>query len=224
MATVNGTSKEHDYTSARLVMVQSQLQRRGITDARVLQAMREVPRHLFVPPEWRHEAYSDRPLPIGDEQTISQPYMVAIMTQSLALQGHEHVLEIGTGSGYQAAVLSRLAAHVSSIEYFADLADSARALLQRLGYINVEVIVGDGGLGLPAQAPYDGIIVAAAAPHVPQPLLAQLAEGGRLVIPVGSATSQELFIITRRGDDYAQERSVPCRFVPLLGEEGWAGD
>jgi len=224
MATVNGTSKEHDYTSARLVMVRSQLQRRGITDARVLQAMREVPRHLFVPPEWRHEAYSDRPLPIGDEQTISQPYMVAIMTQSLALQGHEHVLEIGTGSGYQAAVLSRLAAHVSSIEYFADLADSARALLQRLGYINVEVIVGDGGLGLPAQAPYDGIIVAAAAPHVPQPLLAQLAEGGRLLIPVGSATSQELFIITRRGDDYAQERSVPCRFVPLLGEEGWAGD
>jgi len=224
MATVNGTSKEHDYTSARLVMVRSQLQRRGITDAQVLQAMREVPRHLFVPPEWRHQAYSDRPLPIGDEQTISQPYMVAIMTQNLALQGHEHMLEIGTGSGYQAAVLSRLAAHVSSIEYFADLADSARALLQRLGYINVEVIVGDGGLGLPAQAPYDGIIVAAAAPHVPQPLLAQLAEGGRLVIPVGSATSQELFIITRRGDDYAQERSVPCRFVPLLGEEGWAGD
>ena len=224
MATVNGTSKEHDYTSARLVMVRSQLQRRGITDAQVLQAMREVPRHLFVPPEWRHEAYSDRPLPIGDDQTISQPYMVAIMTQSLALQGHEHVLEIGTGSGYQAAVLSRLAAHVSSIEYFADLADSARALLQRLGYTNVEVIVGDGGLGLPAHAPYDGIIVAAAAPHVPQPLLAQLAEGGRLVIPVGSATSQELVIITRRGDDYAQERSVPCRFVPLLGEEGWAGD
>jgi protein-L-isoaspartate(D-aspartate) O-methyltransferase len=224
MATVNGTSKEHDYTSARLVMVRSQLQRRGITDERVLQAMREVPRHLFVPPEWRHEAYSDRPLPIGDDQTISQPYMVAIMTQSLALQGHEHVLEIGTGSGYQAAVLSRLAAHVSSIEYFADLADSARALLQHLGYTNIEVTVGDGGLGHPAQAPYEGIIVAAAAPHVPQPLLTQLAEGGRLVIPVGRATSQELLIITRRGDDYAQEHSIPCRFVPLLGEEGWAGD
>jgi len=223
MATVNGTSKEHDYTAPRLVMVRSQLQRRGITDGRVLQAMREVLRHLFVPPEWRHEAYSDRPLPIGDAQTISQPYMVAIMTQSLALQGYEHVLEIGTGSGYQAAVLSRLAAHVCSIEYFADLADSARALLQRLGYSNVEVVVGDGGLGHPVQAPYDGIIVAAAAPHVPQPLLRQLAEGGRLVIPVGSATSQELLIITRRGDDYAQERSVPCRFVPLLGQEGWAG-
>ena len=169
MATVNGTSKEPDYTGARLTMVRSQLQRRGITDARVLQAMREVPRRLFVPPEWRHEAYSDRPLPIGDDQTISQPYMVAIMAQSLALQDHECGLEIGTGSGYQAAVLSRLAAQVFSLEYFADLADSARALLQRLGYTNVEVMVGDGGLGLPAQAPYEGIIVAAAAPHVPPP-------------------------------------------------------
>ena len=223
MATVNGTSKEPDYTGARLTMVRSQLQRRGITDARVLQAMQEVPRHLFVPLEWRHEAYSDRPLPIGDDQTISQPYMVAIMAQSLALQGYESVLEIGTGSGYQAAVLSRLAAQVFSLEYFAALADSARALLQRLGYTNVEVIVGDGGLGLPAQAPYESIIVAAAAPHVPHPLLAQLAEGGRLVIPVGSATNQDLLIITRHGEDYAQERSVPCRFVPLLGQEGWAG-
>jgi len=222
MATVNGTSKEYDYTGARLLMVRSQLLRRGITDERVLQAMREVPRHLFVPPEWRHEAYSDRPLPIADDQTISQPYMVAIMTQNLALQGHERVLEIGTGSGYQAAVLSRLAAQVYSLEYFADLAASARGLLQHLGYTNIEVIVGDGGLGLPAQAPYDGIIVAAAAPRVPHPLLDQLAEGGRLVIPVGSPTSQELFIITRHGEDYAQERSVPCRFVPLLGQEGWA--
>jgi len=222
MATVNGTSKEYDYTGARLVMVRSQLQRRGITDARVLQAMREVPRHLFVPLEWRHEAYSDRPLPISADQTISQPYMVAIMAQSLALQGHECVLEIGTGSGYQAAVLSHLAAQVFSIEYFANLADSARAVLQRLGHTNVEVVVGDGGLGLPEHAPYEGIIVAAAAPHVPQPLLGQLTEGGRLVIPVGSATSQELFIITRHGDNYAQERSVPCRFVPLLGQEGWA--
>jgi protein-L-isoaspartate(D-aspartate) O-methyltransferase len=223
MATVNGTSKEPDYTGARLTMVRSQLQRRGITDPRVLQAMREVPRHLFVPPEWRHEAYSDRPLPIGADQTISQPYMVAIMVQSLALQGHECVLEIGTGSGYQAAVLSCLAAQVVSLEYFAALADSARTLLQHLEYTNVEVMVGDGGLGLPAQAPYEGIIVAAAAPHVPPALLAQLADGGRLVIPVGSATGQDLLIITRHGEDYAQERSVPCRFVPLLGQEGWAG-
>jgi protein-L-isoaspartate(D-aspartate) O-methyltransferase len=222
MATVNGTSKEPDYTTARLSMIRAQLQRRGITDPRVLQAMREVPRHLFVPLEWRHAAYSDRPLPIADDQTISQPYMVAIMTQSLALQGHERVLEVGTGSGYQAAVLSRLVAHVYTIEYFPDLAERARTMLQRLGYTNVHVSTGDGGLGLPAYAPYHGILVAAAAPHVPQPLLTQLAEGGSLVIPVGSVTSQELLIITRHGDEYPQVRSVPCRFVPLLGQEGWA--
>ena len=222
MATVNGTRKEPDYTAERRVMIRTQLQRRGITDRRVLQAMREVPRHAFVPPEWRHEAYSDRPLPIADDQTISQPYMVAIMTQSLALQGHERVLEVGTGSGYQAAVLSRLAAQVYSIEYFPNLAETARAVLQRLGYTNVQVMTGDGGLGLPAHAPYHGILVAAAAPHVPQSLLGQLAEGGRLVIPVGSVASQELLIITRHGDDYPQARSVPCRFVPLLGQEGWA--
>jgi protein-L-isoaspartate(D-aspartate) O-methyltransferase len=222
MATVNGTRKELDYTAERLVMIRGQLQRRGITDTRVLQAMREVPRHAFVPPEWRHEAYSDHPLPIANDQTISQPYMVALMTQSLVLQGHERVLEVGTGSGYQAAVLSRLAAHVYTIEYFPDLAEKARALLQHLGYTNVEVITGDGSLGLPAYAPYDGILVTAAAPHIPQPLLTQLAEGGRLAIPVGSVTSQELCIITRYGDAYAQVRSVPCRFVPLLGQEGWA--
>jgi len=222
MATVNGTRKEPDYTAERRVMIRTQLQRRGITDRRVLQAMREVPRHAFVPPEWRHEAYSDRPLPIANDQTISQPYMVAIMTQSLALQGHERVLEVGTGSGYQAAVLSRLAAQVYSIEYFPNLAETARAVLQRLGYTNVQVMTGDGGLGLPAHAPYHGILVAAAAPHVPQSLLGQLAEGGRLVIPVGSVASQELLIITRHGDDYPQARSVPCRFVPLLGQEGWA--
>jgi protein-L-isoaspartate(D-aspartate) O-methyltransferase len=222
MATVNGMRQEPDYTAERRAMIRTQLQRRGITDRRVLQAMREVPRHAFVPLEWRHEAYSDRPLPIAADQTISQPYMVAIMTQSLALQGHEHVLEIGTGSGYQAAVLSRLAAQVYTIEYFPDLAERARAILRHLGYANVQVSTGDGGLGLPASAPYHGILVAAAAPHVPQPLLTQLAEGGRLVIPVGSVTSQELFIITHHGDAYTQERSVPCRFVPLLGQEGWA--
>ena len=222
MASVNGTHKEPDYSAERLVMIRAQLQRRGITDTRVLQAMREVPRHAFVPPEWRHEAYSDRPLPIANDQTISQPYMVAIMTQSLVLQGHERVLEVGTGSGYQAAVLSRLAAHVYTIEYFPDLAERARALLQRLGCTNVHVVPGDGSLGLPAYAPYDGILVTAAAPHIPLPLLTQLAEGGRLVIPVGSVTSQELLIITRHGDAYAQVRSVPCRFVPLLGQEGWA--
>jgi protein-L-isoaspartate(D-aspartate) O-methyltransferase len=131
------------------------------------------------------------------------------------------VLEVGTGSGYQAAVLSRLVAQVYTIEYFPTLAESARAMLQRLGYTNVQVITADGSLGLPAHAPYQGILVAAAAPHVPQPILAQLAEGGRLVIPVGSRTSQDLLIVTRHKDSYAQERSVPCRFVPLLGQEGW---
>jgi protein-L-isoaspartate(D-aspartate) O-methyltransferase len=222
MATVNGTSKEPDYTTARLTMIRAQLQRRGLTDTRVLQAMREVPRHAFVPVEWQHEAYSDRPLPIADDQTISQPYMVAIMTQSLALQGHECVLEVGTGSGYQAAVLSRLAARVYTIEYFPTLAEKARAMLQRLGYTNVQVIIGDGSRGLPAHAPYQGILVAAAAPHVPQAMRAQLAEGGRLVIPVGSITNQDLLIVTRHQDSYTQVRSVPCRFVPLLGQEGWA--
>ena len=166
MATVNGMRKEADYTAECLVMIRGQLQRRGITDTRVLQAMREVPRHAFVAPEWRHEAYSDRPLPIADDQTISQPYMVAIMTQSLVLQGHERVLEVGTGSGYQAAVLSRLVTHVYTIEYFPDLAERARTLLQRLGCTNVQVSTGDGGLGLPAYAPYHGILVAAAAPHL----------------------------------------------------------
>jgi protein-L-isoaspartate(D-aspartate) O-methyltransferase len=220
MAGTNGMSKTSEDTTARLTMVRTQLQRRGITDARVLQAMREVPRHAFVPPEWLSEAYSDRPLPIGEEQTISQPYMVAIMVQSLALQGHERVLEVGSGSGYQAAVLGRLAGQVYTIEYFPTLADHASAVLQRLGYTNVHVIVGDGGLGLPQHAPYAGIIVAAAASHVPQSLLDQLADGGRLVIPLGSLTGQELLLITRQGKAYTETRSIPCRFVPLLGQEG----
>ncbi|GIX48564.1 MAG: hypothetical protein KatS3mg131_2775 [Candidatus Tectimicrobiota bacterium] len=221
METTNGASRGDAYAAAREAMVRYQLQRRGITDARVLQAMREVPRHLFVPPEWRDEAYEDRPLPIGEDQTISQPYMVALMVQSLGLKGHERVLEVGTGSGYQAAVLSRLAAKVYTVEYFATLAERAREVLRRLGYDNVEVIVGDGSLGLPQYAPYDGIIVAAAAPRVPPPLKEQLADGGRLVIPVGDALAQDLLIITRHGETYQEERSVPCRFVPLLGQEGW---
>jgi protein-L-isoaspartate(D-aspartate) O-methyltransferase len=221
MATTNGAGREQNYTAARQAMVRDQLQRRGITDARVLQAMCEVPRHRFVPPEWCDEAYSDRPLPIGEGQTISQPYMVALMIQSLALQSDAKVLEVGTGSGYQAAVLSRLAAEVYSIEYFSTLAEGARAILQELGYTNVHVLVGDGSLGLPQYAPYDGIIVAAAAPHTPRPLLEQLAEGARLVIPVGDTVGQELLIVTRHGTSHTEEQSVPCRFVPLLGKEGW---
>jgi protein-L-isoaspartate(D-aspartate) O-methyltransferase len=221
MASINGTNRHGDEVVARQVMVREQLEHRDITDPRVVAAMREVPRHLFVPPVWRSEAYSDKPLPIDEGQTISQPYMVAIMLQLLALQGNERVLEIGTGSGYQTAVLSRLAAQVYSLEYFPALAEHARSLLHRLGYNNVQVLVGDGGLGLPTYAPYGGIIVAAAAPRPPAPLLRQLAEGGRLVIPVGTTSRQELLRITKQAEAYQEERGVHCRFVPLLGVEGW---
>ena len=192
-------------------------------DPSVLEAMREVPRHELVPDRVRNAAYEDRPLPIGQGQTISQPYMVAIMLQQLALQGGERVLEVGTGSGYQAAVLSRLAGQVYSLEYFPTLATRARSLLHRLGYTNVQVLVGDGGLGLPEYAPYDGIVVAAAAPGPPPPLLTQLAAGGRLVIPVGTTGRQELLCLTKQAGGYHEQRSVPCRFVPLLGAEGWEG-
>lgn len=223
MATCNGTSRPHGDYAARRAMVRQQLQRRGITDPRVLRAMRTIPRHLFVPQEQGHEAYSDHPLPIGESQTISQPYIVALMTQSLALQGHERILEVGTGSGYQTAVLSRLVAYVYSIEYFSVLAARAGAIMQQLGYNNVQVIVADGGLGLARYAPYDGIIVTAAAPHLPPALLAQLAEGGRLVIPVGTNEQQELLMVTKQGDTYTETRTIPCRFVPLLGAEGFPG-
>jgi protein-L-isoaspartate(D-aspartate) O-methyltransferase len=221
MSATNGTRRQRDYAAARETMVRDQLQRRGITDAQVLQAMRDVPRHLFVPPESRRDAYGDRPLPIAEGQTISQPYMVAVMVQSLGLSGNARVLEVGTGSGYQAAVLGRLAAQVYTIEYFPILAEQARAILERLGYTNVRVIIGDGSVGLLQYAPYDGIVVPAAAPRVPPPLIEQLGEGGRLVIPVGKATEQELLIITKRGASYTRERSVSCRFVPLLGQAGW---
>ena len=221
MCTDHGRPRELDYASRRLAMVEEQLRARGLRDPRVLQAMREVPRHVFLPPEWRAQAYSDRPLPIGEGQTISQPYMVAFMIQNLALPHHPNVLEIGAGSGYQAAVLSRIALQVYTMEYFASLAEAARAVLRQLGYLNVQVCVGDGGQGLPAHGPYHGIIVAAAAPHIPPALLQQLAEGGRLIIPVGDTDRQEVLIVTKDGDSYSEQRSVPCRFVPLLGQEGW---
>jgi protein-L-isoaspartate(D-aspartate) O-methyltransferase len=221
MATMNGASRQRDYFAARQAMVRDQIRARGLTDVRVLRAMGEVPRHVFVAPEWQAEAYSDRPLPIDEGQTISQPYIVAVMIASLALPDQARVLEVGTGSGYQAAVLSRIAAQVYSMEYFPRLAEQARALLQRLGYTNVEVITGDGSLGLPQYAPYDGIIVPAAAPRLPPALIEQLAAGGRLVIPVGGETEQDLLIVTKHGASPTIERSVPCRFVPLRGQEGW---
>ena len=211
--------RDHDERIARLAMVRNQLERRGIKDERVLQAMREVPRHAFVPTKRRHEAYGDHPVPIGEAQTISQPYMVAAMIEDLRLRGGERVLEIGTGSGYQAAVLSRLAAEVYTVECFPSLAAGARLVLQRLGYRNVRVVQADGCRGLPDRAPYSGIIVAAAAPFIPATLRPQLADGGRLVIPVGGPEGQRLVIVTRQAGTFGEETTVACRFVPLLGAD-----
>jgi len=202
-------------------MVARQIRDRGIRSARVLEAMATVPRHLFVPAELVRQAYADEPLPIGAGQTISQPFMVAAMAEALLLEGHERMLEVGCGSGYQAAVLSRLAREVIAVETQAALAASARERLARLGYENVAVEEGDGSAGWPASAPYDAILVTAAAPEIPRPLVDQLAEGGRLVIPVGGSKHQELLRIVKRGDRTTEESLYACRFVPLLGRYGW---
>ena len=206
---------------ARRRMVQEQLIPRGITDRRVLEALVKVPRHLFVPEALWHQAYSDRPLPIGYGQTISQPYIVALMTEALELQGDERVLEVGTGSGYQAAILAELAKQVYSVERMPELARRARRILDRLGYGNVLIRVGDGSKGWPERAPFDAIIVTAGAPKVPKALLQQLKVGGRMVIPVGDEHSQELLKIVRLKDGFQQEELGGCRFVKLIGEEGW---
>ena len=203
-------------------MVAEQLERRGIHDLRVLEAMRIVPRHLFVPVDYREQAYEDTPLPIGHEQTISQPYMVAVMLAALELQGRERVLEIGTGSGYQAALLGRLAQQVYTVEIIPELGQRARATLSQLGYENVEVIAANGSIGWKAAAPYDAIIVAAASPTVPPPLVAQLKEGGRLLLPVGNLWDQTLLRVRKRqGGEIQTENLGSCTFVPLIGEEGW---
>ena len=205
-------------------MVRHQLAARGIRDERLLEAMGKVPRHLFVPPEYVAEAYADAPLPIGGGQTISQPFMVAWMTELLALTGREKVLEVGTGSGYQAAILSLLADKVISIERSPGIAAEARKRLRRLGYGNVEVIEGDGSKGYPQEAPYDGIIVTAGAPDIPSPLTEQLADGGRLVIPVGRSGNQILVLAQRQGDKVKTRELGSCAFVPLVGRYGWRGD
>jgi protein-L-isoaspartate(D-aspartate) O-methyltransferase len=202
---------------ARRRMVHEQIASRGIHDAATLEAMRTVPRHLFVPPSQAAEAYEDHPLPIGHDQTISQPYIVAFMTEALRLRGGEKVLEVGTGSGYQAAVLSRIAARVFSIEIVAPLADEAGARLRALGYDNVVVRAGDGYAGWPEESPFDAIIVTAAAPRVPPALKEQLRDGGRLVIPVGDE-SQDLILVTRRADRFEERRLIPVRFVPMTGK------
>jgi protein-L-isoaspartate(D-aspartate) O-methyltransferase len=211
-----------DWSEARIQMVASQLERRGIRDCRVLAAMRQVPRHLFVPPQLLHQAYADRALPIGDGQTISQPFIVARMTEMLAAnQSLGRVLEIGTGSGYQAAVLSLVASHVISIERRPELAASAHARLAGLGFANIEVIEGDGTLGCPERAPFDGIMVTAGAPHVPEALKRQLADEARMIIPVGDSAYQVLTLITRRDSQTTQRQGEGCIFVPLVGEDGW---
>jgi len=213
----NVGSEEEKLRTARLQMVDQQLRQRGIRDQRVLQAMAEIPRHLFVPAAWRSSAYDDRPLPIGEEQTISQPYIVALMSESLLLSGEETVLEIGTGSGYQAAVLSRLARRVYSIEILPNLAETARERLANLGYDNVTVIVGDGNYGWEPGAPFDAIIVTAAAPQVPQALLDQLAEGGRLVLPVSLEGEQHLLRLRKVKGNIIREDLGLVQFVPLVG-------
>lgn len=209
------------FEAAREWMVATQIEGRGVRDPRVLAAMRAVPRHLFVPPGSEASAYEDRPLAIGEGQTISQPLMVAIMTEALRPSAGDRVLEVGTGSGYQAAVLAALVREVVSLERHETLAAHARRALAESAAANVRVIVGDGSEGLPSEAPFDGIIVTAGAPSVPEPLKAQLAEGGRLVIPVGSHHQQVLTILTRHGDEFRMESRDACAFVPLLGRFGW---
>jgi len=211
------TGAPEDREDERASMVRTQIEARGVHDARVLEALRTVPRHRFVPPELAADAYQDGPLAIGHGQTISQPYVVAVMTEALAPESDDVVLDVGTGSGYQAAVLSRLVKQVYSIEIVPALAKEARDRLAALGYANVEVVVADGWAGLPAHAPYDGIVVAAAPPEVPAALVDQLAVGGRLVIPVG-AWEQDLRVLERTATGIEERTLFGVRFVPLVRE------
>ncbi len=206
----------------RLKMVEYQIAARGIRNPRVLSAMRDIPRHLFVPPPYDKSAYEDCPLPIGNGQTISQPYIVASMTELLSLQPTDRVLEIGTGCGYQAAVLAVLVRLVTTIERIPEVARLARENLATVGSKNVEVIVGDGTVGYPQKAPYDGIIITAATPSVPEPLVEQLAEGGRLVAPVGGRDIQELIRLIKKDGSIIEEHHGGVRFVPLIGQCGWS--
>jgi protein-L-isoaspartate(D-aspartate) O-methyltransferase len=211
----------HQFDIQARNMVETQLRPRGIRDKRVLEAMQSVPRHEFVPAELVDAAYDDRPLPIGEHETISQPYIVAAMTQAARVAPGDKALEIGGGSGYQAAILAQLGATVWMIEINPRLAEEARERLERLGYRNVGVFAGDGSEGLAAHAPYDVIIVSAAAPSVSPVLLGQMAEGARLVVPVGNLSYQELLLLSKRGGQITTRRLDPCQFVPLIGKGGW---
>lgn len=213
-----------DFEKQRLAMVEDQLRHRGICDPRVLDTMARVRRHRFVSGELRGSAYEDRPLSIDEGQTISQPYMVAIMTQSLELKGGERVLEIGTGSGYQTAVLAELSRWVFTVERIPVLMDRAQKILQDLGYQNISFRTGDGSSGWPMEAPFDGIMVTAGAPEIPETLKSQLADGGRLVIPTGPRFTQTLYKITRKEDRFTEEDITGCVFVPLVGDHGWKDD
>jgi protein-L-isoaspartate(D-aspartate) O-methyltransferase len=212
------------YIKQRMKMVDTQIRARGIRDPRVLKAMEKVPRHLFVNEALRDQAYNDNPLPIDGGQTISQPYIVALMTEALELKGSEKVLEIGTGSGYQAAILAELVDHVFSIDRIASLAGNARRLLESLNYYNIAIRVGDGTLGWKDEAPFDAVMVTAGAPDIPKTLVEQIAVGGRLVVPVGGRHSQVLIKLTRLSEsahDVKKEDLGGCRFVDLIGEYGW---
>ena len=202
-------------------MVEEQIVSRGIKDAKLIAAVKKIPRHLFVEEALQNQAYSDHPLPIGEKQTISQPYMVALMTEALLLTGKEKVLEIGTGSGYQTAILAELSEKVFSIERIRSLAIRARKLLYELGYFNVEIKIFDGTFGWVEERPFDAIIVTAGSPDIPQPLIDQLAMGGRLVIPVGDAFVQDLFRVTKAEEGIKKEDLGGCRFVKLIGKYGW---
>lgn len=203
-------------------MVRTQIERRRVTDERVLEAMRQVPRHLFVPDHVRAEAYSDQALPIGQGQTISQPYIVATMLEALRAEGHEKALDIGAGSGYQTALLSLLAKEVIGVERIPELARAAAARLAALGYGNARIVEGDGTAGMEEAAPFDAIIVGAGSPEVPKPLIRQLAPGGRLVIPVGDRHLQKIVTVRKTEDGVEMQDGIGCVFVPLLGEYGWA--
>jgi len=212
---------EDEYRIARQHMVEEQIAARGVLDPRLLAVMGSVPRHLFVPADDLAWAYADGPLPIGHGQTISQPYIVALMTELLQVESTDRVLEVGTGSGYQAAILGQMAAQVHTVEVIPELAVQAAKALIDLGVTNVRVHAGDGSLGWPESAPYDGILVAAAAPSAPQPLLDQLADGGRLVIPVGNRGYQHLEVWERKGQEFERRVDLAVTFVPLRGEHGW---